>query len=245
MRPLIGLTMWVAAHDKKREYPTPYTFEYLHRAYADWICRAQGVPILLPNPTDPEQAERLIGVLDGLLLTGGEDLHPAEFNEPVLTKTLDLALDRDRFELMAIKKADEMGLPMIAICRGIQTLNVAYGGTLYQDLLELRPKPTNNHSRGGPFYRRFHDVKIEKGTHLYEIIGRERVKVSTAHHQAIKDVGRNLHVNAYSTEDNVIEGVEVSGNRFVLAVQWHPEISPDDEVTLRLATAFVEACRRG
>ena len=245
MRPLIGLTMWVAPHDDKREYPTPYTFEYLHRTYSFWIRRAGGVPILLPNPEDPEEVDRLVSALDGLLLTGGEDLHPSYFGEEVQTETLELAPDRDRFEIPAVKKADQLGLPILGVCRGIQTLNVAYEGSLYQDLLEQRSKPTNNHSRGGPFYRRYHNVTIKKGTRLFEVIGREMIKVSTAHHQAIKDVGKNLQVTARSSDDGVIEAVETPGDRFVLAVQWHPEVLPDDEFTQRLAIAFVDAARKG
>jgi putative glutamine amidotransferase len=246
MRPLIGMTMWIAAHDDRREYPTPYTFEFLHRAYAEMIRRAGGVPVLLPNPADPEEVERLVGALDGLLLTGGEDLEPHRFKEDVQTKTLELAPDRDQFEIMAVQQADKIGLPILGICRGIQSLNVAYGGSLYQDLLEQREKPTNNHSRGGLFYRRFHDVTIEKATRLYEIIGDDKIRVSTAHHQAVKDLGRDLQVNAHAPEDRVIEGVEVPGQRFVLAVQWHPEIMPeDDQNTQRLAEAFITAARRG
>jgi len=245
MRPLIGHTVWVAPHDDKREYPTPYTFEYLHRAYSFWIRRAGGVPILLPNPEDPEEVDRLVSALDGLLLTGGEDLHPSYFGEEVQTATLDLAPDRDRFEILAVKRADQLGLPILGVCRGIQTLNVAYEGNLYQDLLEQRPKPTNNHSRGGPFYHRYHNVTIKKGTRLFKIIGQETIKVSTAHHQAIKGVGKNLQVTARASDDGVIEAVETPGDRFVLAVQWHPEVLPDDEFTQRLAAAFVDAVRKG
>lgn len=245
MRPLIGMTTWVAPHDDKREYPTPYTFEYLHRAYSFWIRRAGGVPILLPNPEDPEEVDRMVSTLDGLLLSGGEDLHPSHFGEEVQTKTLELAPDRDQFEILAVNQAAELGLPILGVCRGIQTLNVAYGGTLFQDLLEQRPRPTNNHSRGGHFYRRYHDVTIKKGTRLFEIIGQETIKVSTAHHQAVKDAGKNLQVTAQSSEDGVIEAVEAPGDRFVLGVQWHPEVMPDDDFTQRLATAFVEATREG
>ena len=181
--------------------------------------------------------------MDGLLLTGGEDLEPHHYHETVQTKTLELAPDRDRFEIMAVKEADKIDLPILGICRGIQSLNVAYGGTLYQDLLEHREQPTNNHSRGSLFYRRFHDVTIEKHTRLYEIIAEDKINVSTAHHQAVKDPGPDLLINSYSPEDRVIEGVEVPGRRFVLAVQWHPEIMPaEDQNTQRLAEAFVAAC---
>ncbi len=244
MRPLIGMTVWIAPEDGTRVYPTPYTFEYLHRTYSYMIRRAQGVPVLLANAADPEEVDRLLGVLDGFLLTGGEDIEPGFYNEPVQTKTMELAADRDRFELMAVKKADELGLPILGICRGIQTLNVAYGGSLFQDLLEQRDRPTGNHSRGGPLYRRYHDVRIDRETRLHEIIGKDTIKVCTAHHQAIKDVGQNLRVTAHSAEDGVIEAVEVPGERFVLAVQWHPEVLPDDEATRRLAAAFVDAARR-
>jgi len=244
MRPLIGQTVWVAPHDDERTYPTPYTFEFLHRAYATMIREAGGVPILLPNPSEPEEIERLIAPLDGLLLTGGEDVEPHHFGENVQTETLELAPDRDIFELLAVREADKRGLPIFAICRGIQTLNVAYRGTLWQDLLEQREKPTDNHSRGSLFYRRFHDVTIGKNTRLHGIIGAEQITVSTAHHQAIKDVGENLIVTSRSVGDDVIEAVEVPGDRFVLGVQWHPEVTPDDEYTRKLADAFVQSCRR-
>ncbi len=244
MRPLIGLTMWVAPHDDDRTYPTPYTFEFLHRAYAYMIRKAGGVPILLPNPSDSTEVSCLLGVLDGLLLTGGEDLEPHCYDEAVQTDTLELAPDRDTFELMAVRKADELGLPILAICRGIQTLNVAHGGTLWQDLLEQRPKPTDNHSRGGLFYRRFHMVDILPGSRLYDIVGRDAIKVSTAHHQAINTLGNNLKITARSTEDNVVEAVEFPGERFVLGMQWHPEIDENDEATCKIASAFVDACKK-
>ncbi len=244
MRPLIGMTTWVAPYDEQRLNPTPYVFEFLHRAYAIMFRAAGAVPILLPNSDDPEEVRRIIGVLDGLLLSGGEDWEPHHFGENAQTKTLELAPDRDTFELLAVKEADRIGLPILGICRGIQSLNVAYGGSLYQDLVEQRPKPTNNHSRCGAFYRRYHDVTIHKGTRLYEIIGKERINVSTAHHQAIKDLGKELQPNSVSVGDDVIEGVEVPGTRFVLAVQWHPEVMPEkDDNTRRLAAAFVQALK--
>jgi putative glutamine amidotransferase len=246
MRPLIGMTMWVAPHEDERTYPTPYPFEFLHRAYSFMIRRAGGVPVLLPNAADAEEVRRLLGVLDGLLLTGGEDVEPCRFREDVRTDTLKPAPARDEFELQAIEYADQLGLPVLGICRGCQVLNVAHGGTLYQDLLEQREKPTENHSRGSLFYRRFHDVTIEKGTRLHEIIGLDRISVSTAHHQAVKDLASGWQVNALSPDDRVIEGIELSGTRFVLALQWHPEVMAENDMnTRKLAAAFITACRRG
>jgi len=246
MRPLIGITMWVAPHDDQRTYPTPYTFEFLHRSYGFMLRRAGGVPILLPNASDPEEVRPLLGTLDGLLLAGGEDVDPRRYEEDVRTTTLKLTPDRDEFELLAIKRADELGLPILGICRGLQTLNVACGGTLFQDLREQREQPTHDHTRGGLFYHKFHEVNISKGTRLHEILGRDTIRISTSHHQAVKDVARALRVNAHSAADQVIEGIEMPGRRFVLAVQWHPEVMPADDMnTKRLAEAFVAACRKG
>lgn len=245
MRPLIGLTVWIAPQDDSRTFPTPYPFEFLARAYGNMVRCAGGVPVLLPNLDEPEEIDRILGVLDGLLLTGGDDVHPERYGEPVRTSTVRATPERDAFELGTIRKADLLGLPLFGICRGAQMLNVAYGGTLFQDLREFRKLPTNDHTRGDRFYRRMHDVKIEPNTRLNDIVGRETITVATSHHQALKDIGGNLHVTAYSVEDQVIEAVEIPGPRFVVAVQWHPEVLPDDEATRRLAAAFVAAARKG
>jgi putative glutamine amidotransferase len=208
------------------------------------IRAAGGVPVLLPNTPDREDVERTFGMLDGLFLTGGEDVHPELYREPIQTETLKLSPQRDRYELQAIDEADRRELPILGICRGTQVLNVAYHGTLFQDLRELRTGATNDHTRGGdPFYRRFHDVVIERGTRLHDIVGQDRITVATSHHQAIKDAGRILRVTAYAAEDQVIEAVELPGDRFVVGVQWHPEVLPDDDATRRLAAAFVSAAR--
>ena len=244
MRPLIGLTLWIAPPDEHRVYPTPYPFEFLGRAYSDMVRKAGGAPVLLPNTTDPEEARRALGVFDGLLLTGGDDIQPKHYGEQARTDTVKTTPERDVFELAAIREADALGLPILGICRGAQVLNVAHGGTLFQDLREFRRPPTNDHTRGGAFYRRFHDVVIEHGSRLHEIMQRDTITIATSHHQAVKDIAAGLCVSAHAAEDNVVEAVEAPGTRFVVAVQWHPEVLPDDDATRRLAAAFVEAARR-
>ena len=179
--------------------------------------------------------------LDGLLLTGGEDVHPEFYGQPVHPTCQDIDRERDVFELGLTRRALQRGLPVFGICRGLQVMNVACGGTLYQDLSEC-PSVVPSHrtpsaDRGKPR----HAVRILPNSRLREIVCSDELKVTSTHHQIIHHLGEGLEATAYA-EDEVIEAVELPGDPFFLAVQWHPERMADTHpAQLALFQALVRA----
>ena len=244
-RPLICLTVRGKPSDESRREPTPAPFEWITNAYASGIVRAGGVPYLLSNECQDAEVARVLDSADGLFLTGGEDMAPVHFGEEPAVDNLTINENRDQVELAAVAAADRRDMPILGVCRGIQVLNVARGGSIFQDLARQYPDAARDHSRGPSRAAvQTHDVELTGGSRLAGLMGAERIVIATDHHQAVKDLGRDLAVVARATEDGVIEAVEESGERFVVAVQWHPEVRPEDEATLRLFTGFVEAAVR-
>lgn len=189
--------------------------------YVRAIEKAGGVPVLLPPGPSAEVTARLAGV-DALMLTGGNDVDPALYDETV-HPTTKWNRERDDFELAVVREALERDLPILAICRGQQLLNVALCGTLVQDIPEQVPNAVTHKRKGFPRWQIAHEVEIVAGTRLREIVGRDVLPVNSSHHQAVKGLGRGLRVSARSPVDGVIEAVELPGRRFVIGVQWHPE----------------------
>lgn len=156
---------------------------------------------------------------DGLVLTGGSDVDPALYGEIKRPETDQPDPERDALEAALLKEALHLDLPVLAICRGLQMLNVFEGGTLIQHL-----RPLERHQRtDGPRDRPAHEVAIEPGTLLAQIAGASIWQVNSRHHQAVARVGGNLRISAIDPEDGTVEALEYPGKRFVLSVQWHPE----------------------
>src|SRR5712692_6567213 len=201
---------------------------YVNSAYLHAIQQAGGVPVPLPPQLSAAALERLAGELSGLLLTGGGDVDPA----------------RDILETSAIHIALERRLPVLAVCRGIQVLNVALGGTLFQDV-GTEPGTQLQHSQTEPRDQPTHKVKIEPRSRLAQMMGTDEIEVNSMHHQAVKALGRNLTAVAWAP-DQIIEGVEdADPSRFVLGVEWHPEeLVGHSEPARRLFAALVNAARR-
>ncbi len=163
----------------------------------------------------------LLDRLDALLLSGGSDVDPALYGRPPHPKLGRVIRERDEFELALCREALRRDLPILAICRGQQVLNVATGGTLTQDL----PSDVGSmvdHDPKGQRWQVAHEVKVVAGTVLREILGRETVPVNSFHHQAVDDLGEGVVVSARAGDD-VVEAIEMPGHRFVVGVQWHPE----------------------
>lgn len=201
-----------------------------------------GVPVILPTDETFDRALPLVQALDGIVLSGGNDVTPALYNERIGQLCGPLDPERDRFELALARYALEKDLPLLGICRGIQIMNVALGGTLYQDLssagYELHTILTN--TRNVPT----HGVAVVDGTPLKDIFGETSVAVNSFHHQGVRDIPSGLKPAARS-EDNLTEAVYVPGKRFALAVQWHPEMMYDSPQQAKIFSAFVDACRSG
>ena len=202
-------------------------------SYTRAVERAGGTPVVLP-PVPSSSIPSLIAALDGLLVSGGRDVDPSLYDEAPHDHTDVPEHRRDRFELLMIRAAIDADLPFLAICRGLQVLNVARGGTLIQHL----PDQLGNEShKPDPVKFTTHDVQISAGSKLAGVLG-ESALVPAMHHQAINRLGTGLTTVAW-TEDKVIEAVEMTGHRFGLGVQWHPEEGDD----ARLFEAFVEAAK--
>lgn len=215
----------------------------LNRSYARAVEQAGGVPVILPVTTEPEVIARYLGILDGLLLSGGVDIAPAQYGEEPHPQLGAVDPDRDATELPLARMALEQDMPLFAICRGIQTLNVALGGSLWQDLPAQRPSEIGHQQseRGMARHEFCHSIRIEPDTRLRAIIGAETMQTNSFHHQALRRVADGLVVTAFA-EDGVIEAAEHPAYRYVLGVQFHPEdTAPRDEKSRRLFESFVAA----
>jgi gamma-glutamyl-gamma-aminobutyrate hydrolase PuuD len=213
MRPAIGITV---SFDTTRK-----DFFSLRRDYVRAVGQSGGLPVLLA-PGNPEDAGELLGRVDGLLLTGGTDVDPALYGEPAHPSVTPVFRERDEFEIALCQEALRQDLPLLAICRGHQVLNVARGGTLIQDI-PSEVEGSGNHDPERERWEPAHDVRVEPGTRLHLILGRERVEVNSFHHQAVDTLGERLVASAWSTADGVVEGIEAADRRFAIGVQWHPE----------------------
>lgn len=240
--PLIGVTTSITI-DK---YPER---AYVNSAYLGAVQQAGGVPVLLPPQLAPSALATLRERLDGLVLTGGGDLDPARFGEPAHAAVYEVSAARDALELDLVGEALDRGVPLLAICRGIQVLNVALGGTLVQNIAsEFRPSPglgaPLDHSQKAPRDQPTHPVKVmAEGTRLGAIVGASELDVNSFHHQAIKRLGRGLREVAWAP-DGVVEGVELEDGRFVVGIQWHPEdLVGHDPAARKLFAALVDAAR--
>jgi anthranilate synthase component 2/putative glutamine amidotransferase len=227
-RPLIGIT----TYREQAQWGTWHVPAILvPAAYADAVAGAGGEPVLLP--TGAVSAD-VVGRLDGLVLAGGADVDPARYGRPAGPHTTVIRPERDETELLALQAALERDLPLLAICRGMQLLNVALGGDLVQHLPDL--EHTGIHDLGAGLYQR-REVRTGPGTELHRVLGPEAA-VACHHHQALQRVAPGLTPSAWA-EDGVVEAVEAADRRFCVAVQWHPEETGDP----RLFAALVAASR--
>lgn len=213
----------------------------VHRDYTDAVLRAGALPVLLPL-TDGESVLRsMLDRVDGVLFTGGGDVSPARYGEAALPCCGEICPARDDFEFALLAQALAMDRPILAVCRGLQVLNTALGGTLYQDIGKQMPgaliHPRNDQPRDG-----VHAVTVEKDSLLGKAVAAARLEVNSRHHQGIRTLGAGLRPTTRAA-DGLIEAVEMPAKRFVLAVQWHPESMsgryPEQQA---IFNAFTEAC---
>jgi putative glutamine amidotransferase len=232
-RPVVGLTTYL---EQVQSDGWDVPAGYLSSNYFEGVIAAGGIAVLLPpQPVDPEIAGSVLDSLDGLVLTGGYDLDPATYGQEPHPRTDQPRTVRDAFEFALLRGALDRGLPVLGICRGIQVLNVAFGGTLHQHLPDVLGH--KGHRAGYGNFTRL-AVRTVPDTRLSALLG-EFAEGPCYHHQAVDKVGDGLMVSAWDPE-GMVEGLEVPGDNFVVAVQWHPEQSLDD---LRLFRAIVDAAR--
>ena len=214
--------------------------DYTFNEYSHAILKSGGAPVLLPVAQNKESLKTILAKLNGLVLSGGPDINPRYYNEQPLKGLGEIDDALDKMEIAAAKEAYRLGLPILAVCRGIQTLNVSLGGNLYQDIA-LQVDGSINHSPKADKSVNTHTVSISSGTRLFDIFKKKRIWVNGKHHQAVKDPAPGLVVSA-TAADGIIEAIEVLSKRFVVGVQWHPEGTWSDDVnSRRLFKAFVES----
>ncbi|MGM9774778.1 MAG: gamma-glutamyl-gamma-aminobutyrate hydrolase family protein [Candidatus Egerieousia sp.] len=189
--------------------------------YIKSVREAGGVPFVIPVTTDMSQIEDILNSIDGLVMSGGEDFDPQLYGEQPLRQLGEVVPDRDKFDISLIKRAVERGIPLLGICRGEQGLNIALGGTLYQDIPSQ--VPTNlKHSQKAPRNYGSHAIKIDKNSLVYNLLQVDSISVNSYHHQAVKDVAPGLKVVAVAP-DGVVEAIEKPGDKKIVGVQFHPE----------------------
>jgi len=241
MRPMIGIScsMGQGIYSLTQDN-IPQMQHRMNDSYIKAVTMAGGVPVILPNNLDLTCVEELAQQLDGFLLSGGDDVDPALFGQRATAKLGTVIPRRDNFEIALMKQVMETtDKPILGICRGIQVMNVAMGGTLHIDLPSAGKLC---HSMGMyPRNVRTHDVKVTEGTRLEAIMTGREGRVNSFHHQAIRDVADCFTVCAVSSDDDVVEAVELPGKRFVMGVQWHPEELTDYPESRNLFRCFVEA----
>lgn len=231
------------------------TLHYLEQSVALWLLRGGALPVLIPafeanslvQPGDMN-LRHYVAALDGLVLQGGNDVCPQSYGESALRQEWAGDAIRDRYEIALIRAFIGAGKPVFGICRGVQVLNVAFGGTLYQDL-PTQHGPHSVHLSERAYETNFHPVQIEPGGWLGDLYSpAQALRVNSIHHQAVKDLAPGMRVEARCPSDGIVEAISRPGETFVAGVQWHPEFHPVGEPEIfddgPLLHSFLGACRQ-
>ena len=236
-KPLIALTPYF---NIERDEP------YMRPAYLKAIRAAGGIPMILPLDLEEEDLQQIVDTFDGFLFTGGPDIHPFYFGEETQAHCGNVCLRRDRMEILLLKLVMQTGKPVFGICRGIQLLNVALGGDIYQDIPSQFPQDFPiAHVQPFDYAIPSHKVEVLPGTLLEQLTGSNTLNVNSMHHQACRKLAPGLVACGHAS-GNLIEAVEKPDYPFFLGVQWHPEyLWEQDEAAMGLFQTFVDACRSG
>ena len=238
-KPLIGI---IAYNEVLPRNGRRYDVSYGRNAEA--IERAGGLPVLIPPGVSEETLRAIYQRVDAIFLTGGGDVHPSRYADEKHPKTNSIDTIRDEAEITVTQWAVDDNLPVFGICRGVQVMNVALGGTLIQDIpSSIETELSHSQTVDLPRDRHSHDVKIDPNSRLAEILGTDVVMVNSLHHQSVDAVPSNAQITAHAP-DGGVEALELPDKKFVLGVQWHPEDMVDDEYMPKLFEAFIEAARQ-
>jgi putative glutamine amidotransferase len=231
LKPIIGITSNIDS-----------TTHSLQNTYIHAVIAGGGIPLVIPTGLESD-AQQITTLIDGLIITGGGDINPLLFNEEPVQQLGNVTPERDTIELELVKQMLTLDKPILGICRGHQVLNVALGGTLYQDINSQSAGQILQHDQKAKREHQSHSVHIEQGTILAAIATTEKIMVNSFHHQALKDVPAPLIVSGKAS-DGIVEAVESTDHHFVVGVQWHPEalIQKEDQFSTRLFQAYMNAC---
>ena len=199
-----------------------YKRSYVNNDYILSVIKNGGIPFIIPFNENEEVIKAQIEMVDGLLLSGGQDVAPKNYGEEPTPKLGDIFPERDDFEYGLLKAALEAKKPILGICRGSQIINTYFNGSLYQDLSYIGTEVLKHNQENSPSMVT-HSVMIDKSSKLFDIFGEEKIRVNSFHHQAVKKVGDGLAISA-KAPDGVIEAIEKTDYPFLVAVQWHPEM---------------------
>lgn len=212
-KPIIGITTF--EEDLKG-------FHTVNSNYVDAVFAAGGIPVNIPIIKDEKDYDAYANIIDGIVFTGGLDVSPLRYNENPLKEINLITSKRDDYEFGLFKTVYEKRIPILGICRGGQLMNVALGGSLYQDINRQVPDALGHSPKSMSSDEFFHSINIKEGSKLYDIFGKDKIYVNSFHHQSIKELGNNLKVVALA-EDGIIEAIEATDDRFMIGVQFHPE----------------------
>lgn len=237
MRPLIGIPTRSITDGAIVRFAVVST-------YTRALELAGGAPIAIPLQLGEETLRDIFAHLDGLLIAGGVDVHPSEFGEPIETFCGEIDRDRDIVELNLLRWAMRAQMPVLGICRGIQMLNVAAGGSLYQDIdAQVPHAQPHEHVTGEPYNRRAHSIEVDPESRLARALGATRLEVNSLHHQSVKEVAPGFRIVARAP-DGIVEGIEALNGQFAIGVQFHPEWLIDDDARMvQMFKEFVDATK--
>lgn len=213
MKPIIGITTFEELEKG---------FHSVNNNYINSVFAAGGIPINIPIIHDEKDYDAYLDILDGIIFTGGLDISPLTYNENPSKEINLISSIRDTYEMGLFKKAYERKLPILGVCRGLQITNIVLGGNLYQDINTQVPGCLGHRPKGMSNEEFYHSINIKKDTKLYNIFETEKIFVNSLHHQAIKELGKDLRISALS-EDGIIEAIESTDDRFLIGLQFHPE----------------------
>ncbi len=238
-KPVIGLSMGLTMEDHDPDIYPGYRFEFFKQQYYEILEELDSVILPLPNTQHMDHSDYYIGFIHALLLVGGEDVDPKMYGDQAGERMGPSYLRRDNFEREMIFKATTRNLPLLGICRGHQLINVALGGSLYQDLDEREEETMNHRQTPEKDFSNIHEIYLEENSRLRELAGDDTIVVNSAHHQIIRRVPEGLRV-AGKSKDGVIEALEGTDQGYIQTVQWHPEVEPVSDFSWKIFENFVD-----
>lgn len=240
MRPIIGVTSSIGNNE---ESIGNKGISHVSNNILSAVSQSLGIPMILPNLLNEEAIDIIADKIDGLLLSGGNDIDPSLFGEEPNRNLGNITPERDFFEIAITQRILSKNKPILAICRGSQILNIAAGGDMYQDIYGQHNGETLQHNQNAHVSHGSHFVNVDKKSLLYKCVNKTKIKVNSFHHQAVRKTGNGFIVAA-AANDGIIEAINSEIHHFVLGVQWHPECMISESSQRGIFDHFVNACKQ-